>query len=462
MNHVLAVLPRGEAIRTHVYSRALDRLAARGELTVASVRPNDAVWALLEAQLGDVVALATEAEPWRVRIIRELLDTAHGRWLWSEAAKERWRRRGTEVASVGKTVKLKAKRALAYPLANAAALRALDAVYERVVAASRQPGEVDSLLSSRPFRLVFNASHVHSRNAEALVAAGRRGGIRTATFLFSWDNLTSQGRIVPRYDRYLAWNEDIKRDLLRLYPTVRDEHVVVTGTPQFDFHFWPELRQPRAEWCASVGADPSRPIVLYTTGMPNHMPGEPAIVEHVADTLRTLDDLGPPQLLVRVYAKDRSGRFEDLARRRTDIVFTPTLWERNWLTPLPEDTELWTNTLLHCDVGINVASTVSLELCIFDKPVVNVAYNPPSVSPRQIDYARYYSFDHYRPVAESGAIALARRPEEIAKLVRDAIEHPSRAARARRALLDRMFGPTLDGHAADRVGESLSAFAEGR
>ena len=35
-------------------------------------------------------------ERWIVRIHRELLDMAHGRWLWSEAAQERWRLRDRE------------------------------------------------------------------------------------------------------------------------------------------------------------------------------------------------------------------------------------------------------------------------------------------------------------------------------------------------------------------------------
>ena len=51
----------------------------------------------------------------------------------------------------------------------------------------------------------------------------------------------------------------------------------------------------------------------------------------------------------------------------------------NWLTPLREDGALWSNMLRYCDVGINVASTVSLELFMFGKPTINVAYNPPGV-----------------------------------------------------------------------------------
>ena len=62
----------------------------------------------------------------------------------------------------------------------------------------------------------------------------------------------------------------------------------VTGTPQFDFHFRPEFFRTREEFCSKVSADPSRPIVLYTTGMDNHMPEEARVIEGVYETLRRM------------------------------------------------------------------------------------------------------------------------------------------------------------------------------
>ena len=456
---VVAVLPRGEAIRTHAYSGALDAVGRQRTLRVVSVLPNDQVRRYLEDRYGDVVPLVHHRERGRARILRELMELAHGRALGSEAARERARRRDMEATTLAALLKRRIKVAAARPFARPTVLARLDSLYERAAAHWRTSDEPFELLASLEPRLVFNGSHVHSRNAEPIIIAARQQGIPTIAFLFSWDNLSSQGRIVPRYDRFLAWNDQIKHDLLRIYPAIGARDVVVTGTPQFDFHFWPELRRSREDFCADVGADPERPIVLYSTGMPNHMPGEQDIVEDLADRLRRMRDLGSPQLLVRLYAKDRTDRFDDLRRRRDDIVFPPVAWEQNWLTPLPEDTALWTNMLLHADVGVNVASTVSLELCMFDKPVVNVSYNPPRVDRNDIDYGRYYSFDHYRPVVASGGVRLARSPEELAALVRGSLEQPHDRSAQRKALLDTMFGGTLDGHSADRVADALVRFA---
>ena len=101
-----------------------------------------------------------------------------------------------------------------------------------------------------------------ARRLPNLVA--KRMGIKTAAFVFSWDNLTSRSRIFVPYDFYLMWNEQMKAQLLAQYPFLQAEQVLVTGTPQFDFHFKPELRLSRDELCQRIGLEPRRPLhTLY-------------------------------------------------------------------------------------------------------------------------------------------------------------------------------------------------------
>jgi hypothetical protein len=458
-DHIVAILPRGEAIRNFVYSNALDRVAERAKLTVLSVIPNDEILHLLETRYGRVYELPNIPERWAVGAVRELLDVAHGRWLWSEVAKSRWEIRDHEARTPAARVKRGAKKALATSFASRRGLRLLSSIERTSARWLRTNQDLAALFRELKPTLVFNASHVHSAISVQAMQAAQWLGIRTATFLFSWDNLTSQGRIVPPCDHYLVWNDRIGRDLLHIYKgTIKPEQVSVTGTPQFDFHFRPEFAWSRREFCAHVGAEPNRPIVLYTTGMANPMFGEPRIVEGIAQMLRAMPE-PRPQLLVRVYPKDRTGRFDDVKQRNPDVLFPPVPWEPSWLTPMPGDIPLLTNTLRHADVGINAASTVSLELCMFNKPVVNVGYNPPGMDIRPWDYARFYRFDHYRPVVESGAVKVAGSEAEMAAMIADGLAAPTQGSQERQALVDRMFGTTLDGRCGERVADRLIQLA---
>ena len=251
----------------------------------------------------------------------------------------------------------------------------------------------------------------------------------------------------------------MRSQLLDIYRHISGERVFVTGTPQFDFHFQPKNHWSREEFYAKVGADPARPIVLYSSGMVNYMPQEMVIVEGIADMLKNMTKQGSPQLLVRVYPKDRTNRFDELKKRRPDIIFQRVNWDQKWLTPMPDDVEMLTNTFLHVDAGINISSTVSLELCMFDRPVINVGYNPPGVDISPVKFCDYYKFDHYRPVAESGAINVVYDIRDMPEALADALEHPE-ARRARRGELIRsMFGYTLDGKSGQRIAERLLALA---
>lgn len=452
---VVAILPRGEAIRNFIYTGALDEVARDSEVTLLSVIPSEEIRGLLQDRYKAVYELEDLPENRLVVALREILDMAHGRWLWSEAARRRWRLRDVEAVARKRRLKRLAKKIACYSFASPSGLEVLSAI-ERYSSKWLRPTDkyVELLTEIRP-SLVFNGSHVHSRVGMQAVRAAQWLGIPTATFIFSWDNLTSQGRIIPPYDYYLVWNDAIRDQLLRIYPSVNPKQVFVTGTPQFDFHFRREFHWSRAEFCAAVGCDPERPIVLYTTGMSNHMPGEVQIVEGIARLLRNMEDLGPPQLLVRVYPKDRSSRFDELRAKFPEVLFPDVPWEPAWLTPKLDDSYLLTNMLRHAEVGINVASTVSLELCMFDKPVINVGYNPPGIDPAVIDYGGYYRFDHYRPVVESRAVAVAGSERELGELLVESLLHPEHRSENRRNLIESFFGYTLDGWSSTRVAEVI-------
>jgi hypothetical protein len=458
-SHLVAILPRGEAIRNFVYSGTLEEVSRKVELSVLSVLPGKEFEDLLRHSADSVFPLREVGERRMVHALRELLDLSHGRWLWSEAAQERWRLRDAEAIAQRRRVRRAIKKAAGYSFAHRAGLRLLSKC-ER--AASRHLRTNESYIKLfeelRP-SLVFNASHVHSSVATQAVQAAQWLKIPTAAFVFSWDNLTSQGRIMAPYDYYLVWNEGLRDQLLQIYENIRPEQVFVTGTPQFDFHFRSENQWSREEFCRRVGADPARPIVFYSTGMANHMPGEPQIVESIARMLRDMTDLGPPQLLVRVYPKDQTNRFEEIKHSNPDVLFPAIPWEPAWQTPRLEDAPLLKNMLRHAAAGINVASTISLELCMFDKPVINVGYNPPSVAAGELEYARYYKFDHYRKVVESGAVSVARSEDELRKLLRRVLIQPELQHSERRALIEKMFGDTLDGYSGLRVADRLIKLA---
>lgn len=458
---IVLILSRGEAIRNFVYTNTLKELAKKSRVTVLSVIPDeDTKDLIMQSRCERLIELKNIQERWIVSKLRELLINAHDRWLWSEAIRsKRWVFRDLKA----RTYKQKANRWLvklvSLAFSRGVGLNVFSKFESRITYLLRTTEEYAKLFRHIKPAIVFNGSHVHSEVAIQAVSAARALNIPTAAFIFSWDNLTSRSRIIPPYDYHFVWNTSIKEQMMKIYKALDPRRIYVTGTPQFDFHFMKKFRWTREDFCARVAADPNRPIILYTTGMPEHMPGEPLIVKKISLMLRDMQSLGPPQLLVRLYPKDQSGRFNQLKKELPDVLFPEIPWNSNWNTPKYEDCFLLSNMLQHAALGINVASTVSLELCMFGKPVINVGYNPPGVNTGPINYASYYNYDHYRPVADSGAVAIAGSETDMQNMIYEALTKPEVGSDKRKRLIESMFGNTLDGHSGYRVAENLLKLA---
>ena len=69
--------------------------------------------------------------------------------------------------------------------------------------------------------------------------------IKTATAIFSWDNLP-KARLAVKTDDYYVWSQWMKDEMMAYYPEIPEENVKLVGTPQFEFYLddpdkFPEL-----------------------------------------------------------------------------------------------------------------------------------------------------------------------------------------------------------------------------
>ncbi|MEM6325522.1 MAG: hypothetical protein AAF791_00255 [Bacteroidota bacterium] len=444
-------------MRNFLYSKTLDTLAENARVTLLSVLDDEAFVDRFEPLTEAIIPIDRHPEHPAVNQLRSVVHDLHFRWLWSEVAKNVWELRDLKARTPAQRLKRSFVKAASRPLANRPTLRALTAL-ERSLTWRLRPSDhyVDLFRQLQP-DLVFNCSHIHGRAGELPMKVAARLGIPTAGFIFSWDNLTSRSRIFVPYDDFLVWHHGMRDQLLDLYPQIDPARVHVTGTPQFDFHTDPRFRLSRGELAERLGTDPERPFVLYTTGIAKHFPEEHRTVEYVSKVLQDMDPGERPQLVVRTYVKGTSDEMKALAKRHLPgVVFPEVAWDEKWATPMYEDLATYTSTLRHTALGINAASTVSLELMMYDKPVINLGFDPPgSGVPHAYRWIRHIEFDHYRPVAASGGTMVAYSPEQLREYLHRGLAHPEADRAARRAFIDATFGDTLDGHAGERVAHKL-------
>lgn len=303
--------------------------------------------------------------------------------------------------------------------------------------------------------VVSTLPHAHEEAPPAIVA--RHLGIPTAAWINSWDNLTSKPAYFTGYDRYFVWSERLRSELLRYYPEAGPAAVEVTGVPHFDWYHRPCMKMTREELCAAYGFDPRRPLILYGAATPHLAPSEHLIVQRLA---RDLGDSA--QLLVRLHPGDAGGRFRDWSPGASVALQVPGERGRGKLggyCPTQEDNRELVSSICHADVVINLASTLTLDAALCDRPVVNIAFDLSPERSFQEPIEQYYAeYDHYRTVVESGAVRLARSPEELLGAVRAYLAEPALDRAGRRRIAELWCHP-FDGRASGRLAHGLLAAA---
>lgn len=421
--NVLLLVPDGVSVRNFLLTGLPLQLSEGGAVDVllGSGLPNrEAVGTpgiRNLAVLGDYPERPVEAS------VRRTLEYAHLRWCDTEGTRFNLE---APIPGSGRSRALRgvakgASRATAGPRALPRLVQAHDWLADRRSEADRY---VDLLCEWKTD--VVLCAHQRPLSVLPVVMAARRLGVPTATFIFSWDNLTTKGRIAAPFDHYFVWSDQMADELQRFYPDVGAERVHVVGSPQFDPYADPDLVWDREQFVRELGLDADRPVICYSGGDTLTCPEDPDHLRIVCELIQSGRIRGNPQVVLRPAPVDTSDRY-DLVLDRYPVVLSRPAWRDpglGWaaVAPTRHDMELLVNLTRHSDLNINMASTMTLDFAIHDTPVVNLGFD---VDPSKNLSPRYYNFDHYRPVVEIGAARVARDPSHLAKTVSDYLADPS-------------------------------------
>lgn len=327
--------------------------------------------------------------------------------------------------------------------------------YDRSVEATARLREIQPsvLLSTGPFQF----------EQPAVFAAARKLGIPTLAYIPSWDNISTKARMVFDYDGYIVWSDQEKEELHETYPLSRDRPVYVCGAPQYDIFFQEKFHRSRAEFCAGQQLDPNLPIIVYAIGSPNFLKehhGAMHLAKQVEDGV-----LGDVQMVVRPHPIHDNAEMQEFFRgfSRVRLQSSPNAGRK--LSERSQDTAQiieWVNTFRHADVVVNLSSTVTIDAAIFDKPVVNLDFDPqPGQTDQQLIKDVNHLWTHFKPIAESGGIRLVNDFSELIEAVRLYLKNPELDSAKRRSIAEYVCGH-LDGRSGERMARAIIDFVHRR
>jgi hypothetical protein len=308
----------------------------------------------------------------------------------------------------------------------------------------------DVIISTGPFQF----------EQPAIFSVAKKLNIPTVAYIPSWDNVSTKNRMVFDYDGYIVWNEQTKKELNDFYPKTKDRPVYVVGSPQFDVFYQKRFYTTREDFCAEQGLDAKLPIILYAIGSPNFLKEQDG-AEYVAERVAN-GHLGEVQLLVRPHPIHDNDEMRDLFNQyRPKVRLQKTRnagKELNKRTQDEREITEWVNTFRHADVVVNMSSTVTIDAANFDKPVVNLNFDPQPGGPdQQLIKDINHKWTHFRPIAESGGVWLANDFEELETGIRTYLQDPSLHREQRKWIVEYVCG-YADANCGERMASAIVDF----
>ncbi len=108
----------------------------------------------------------------------------------------------------------------------------------------------------------------------------------------------------------------------------------------------------------------------------------------------------------------------------------------------------------YSDVVVNIASTITIDAAAFDTPTVNVAFDGYEKKPYNLSCKRYYDYEHYKRIVDTGGIKISDTIDELIVHIQRSLDDPKQEAEGRARIRSEQCWQ-LDGQAGKRVGQYL-------
>lgn len=286
--------------------------------------------------------------------------------------------------------------------------------------------------------------------------------IPTSTFIFSWDNLASKGRMLGKFDCFLVWSHLMEAELLYFYPSVKKHNIKVVGTPQFEPYVMKKYETSVEDFCRKFNLDAGLKTICYSCADVSIGKNDPIVIRAIAKAIKNNAITTKVQLIVRTSPAEDDARFRAVRAQYPEIKWNVPKWiltrenhSETWSQRVPseEDIKDLRSLLEYVDLNINMCSTMSLDFMLFNKPVINTVFG--NAANGMYNDQRFLKYDHYKKVVESQSVSIAKNETELIDQINQALSYSKERALQRKAMIDLQISEPLVG-TSKRMAATLS------
>ena len=343
-------------------------------------------------------------------------------------------------------------RVLPTVIGTGAALRTAARLLRSIDRALPPPREVtDAFDRLQPDLLLLTPLLYFGSHQVDYVRAARRRGVPSTVGIGSWDHLTTKGLLHEIPDRVIVWNEAQRDEAVALHG-VAAAQVTVTGAQAYDHWFAMTPSTDRQAFCAKVGLDPGRPLLLYLCSSPFIAPDEVSFVRRWIAAIRGSGDdrLHRLGLLVRPHPQNaRQWHDVELSAEFENVALYP----KAGVNPIDGAARGdYFDAMYHADAVVGVNTSGMIESGIVGRPVFTVQADEFA--------ATQDGTLHFHHLRRGGLLHLAGSLEEHVGQLSQVAADPAAARQRTQDFVRSFVRPHgLDQAATPRVVDDLEALA---
>lgn len=286
----------------------------------------------------------------------------------------------------------------------------------------------------------------------------RQHRISVVHMIGNWDTLTSKGYPGVPVSMLLAWGPVMRGDAIKLHD-IAAANIRMIGSIRYD-RLHEAIHRTREEFLGSLGLDSGKKTILFAGPL-----SEDQYFEMMQVYEELLEEDRDYQMIFRMYpgknfmASPYAKPIIHYARSLPGVYVSIgdpdyRVGSKDKAVMQIEQFELW-HAFKYSDVVINYFSTIALESCVFDRPVISMLYRPMHnygwLSPPL--YADHPGLPHNMRLYSYGAVQRVKNRRELLATIREAVSLPDKYQFARCKAVEQEMG-VLDGQVVERMVDS--------
>ena len=457
--HIVFLLTHGFSARLVVKSGVAKRLVAQGaRVTVISANADESYFqeecraegVTLQQEPKGTGRIALWFRSYRPYLLDDVMNNPALRPLHARRLRHR--------PLLGFVLEMINRKAAPRPL-----FRTLSRVFERRVNRSvkiktlLKKLQPDLLVLPNPFGVEETVYLLHAKELQIPVVCQ----------MLSWDNITTKGTPLLMPDDFISWGPVMTEEMMSLYHFPRNK-IYECGVPHFDVYSQKEQLTPRNVLLRELHLPTEHPYLFYGMVAEMYCPNELEILTWLADRINKGAFVQPCSLVIRPHPLTISGIYASSAENVQRLwalvgprvaLDMPSVLSEKLAWDLPKsDMYRLASLLAGSAMCINASSTLCLDACMLDCPVVNIGFDGYADLPYEQSARQSLDFIHMTKLLALGGIRIARSFDDLEQHINAYLRDPRLDHAGRMHTVAQECGPR-DGGAGERAANALFRLA---